>query len=537
VPPDGALPAQMPSAAVEGAACPNPAELALDGELDAEPPPELVAAGAHYISQLDDYVDARGKRVPLFPFDTESTGKNVQLDSITELAAQAWVLHIKEVQTGRPRRGGKAAGAATTKVAPRYTATWTVVPGVRPFRVAVRPYALATGDIAAAAAPFAGDAAGVQEEKLTPLICKLTSFTQKRAAEGLPFSDAWADTEQGFMPWAEVVVAAVVAMPGGFDFAALLAHRAEGFDMPMLLGYGTIHGIDVYASLTRIGVTAVADSWRWSHDMVAWPDGERPDGDSEGKLYEIFFPDQPFPGQHTAPGDVEALVRCLRTPPFIDTAAQCGGRLFVSLGQHVLRQRALSAAWVPRQGGYGRADVARGLCRCYVVRASRVIVGTVDCPATHLWYCARLPYRDKKTGELVGGPGCKRQGEGAGLQARLRPGGEGDPDPGGGRQRRGRGVHLHGILPYRACGGRHRLPLPRGGGAVRPRPLPPHRRRQAEVRRPPRVWLPQLGGRRTLGRGGEEGEGGRGRGQGQEVGSSPRVVCVCWQGGGGGGLI
>ena len=371
----------------------------------ARPPAEFLFSGL-----LDDYICARGRTVLVFKFDLEATDRNHQLASITEIAAEAWLLTISagDPPAKRQRRAGGEEMAAAEDVAAaqaglsaNYTVTWTRV-DIAPFQVDVRPYALPVAQCLAVRRKQAGAGAQDAEEQLTPNICSLTSFTQDRAAAGKPFPAAWV----AFMAWAGEAKAAA----GAHDFGALLAHNGNLFDVPLMLQYGAVHGVDVYASLVELGISAVADSLVWARKLVNWPEEKARNKNGEpvvnqSALHEYFFPGEGY-RSHTAPGDVSALSEIIRTVLFTETAAECAGRLFVTLGQHATRQQILLEKWERNQGGYGRSDPERGLCRCMAVMQSFVVPASDHRAEGRRFRCPRVPRKDEVEAD------SKRAGEG-----------------------------------------------------------------------------------------------------------------------------
>ena len=131
----------------------------------------------------------------------EATGKVVYMESITEIAMQAWLLHFEEKEGGT------------------YTARWEKLRGVDPFQVDVKPFALSEAELARReSVVMAGSAA--RAERLTPLICQLTSFTQERADAGVPFPAAW----DKLMLWARDAV-----KKAGADYSAMVYAPAMAF--------------------------------------------------------------------------------------------------------------------------------------------------------------------------------------------------------------------------------------------------------------------------------------------------------------------
>ena len=202
------------------------------------------------------------------------------------------------------------------------------------------------------------------------------------------------------------------------DMVALLFYNGNLFDVPLLLEYGDLHGVDVYESLEALGVTAVGDPRVWSEKMVAWPEDGRPHWpDAGGKhkpshkqeaVFKTLFPGEEYES-HTAGGDVDAMLALCGAELFVRCQAECPHRLFVSLGQHRVRQRMLLQRWrEDTHGGFGRAD--RPLCRCQAVTATRVIPATAHSAPQRVFYCARVPRRDEleRDGSRAG-EGCAFQ--------------------------------------------------------------------------------------------------------------------------------
>eukprot|EP01052_Picozoa_sp_SAG31_P021173 SAG31_NODE_1624_length_7717_cov_43.227750_3_plen_758_part_00 len=299
---------------------------------------------------LDDFFDVWEKTGLILLGDLEATGKNVYLDSVLELffTARLWKDDL------------------LTSVSSEDDS----------FHVDVRPYAHDIATCEEAAHSRAGGL-GIAEERLTPFICNLTSFSQARAAKGLPFANAWAK----FLAWIEKVKTTEV------DYVALVFYNGNRYDLPLLIEYGRAHGIDVCATLLAVGVMAIGDALVWCKDYVVWPTA--PVGFKQVQVFEALgFGEYEA---HTAASDVQALVQILAHALLQSTMLECHAKLFVTLKQHEARQATLRANWLAKQGGYGRIE--RPLCQCGAVMASSVTNATTHCGQRRRFYCSRVPYR------------------------------------------------------------------------------------------------------------------------------------------------
>ena len=307
----------------------------VDGTEVESAPPAQPALAAGWISgkdKLDEFVLLAGKKVLAVPYDLECSGLSNYLDSIIELAAQARLVKI-------PLAAAAAQGAP---------ATWAELQGIAPFGSRVHTL-----------------------EKLTPGIMALTSITQADVAAGTApdFSTMWAS----FCEWLRGAVTAASA-----DVVMLVAHNGDTYDFPMMVENGTTHGVDVGADLAGLGVTAVADSMKWSRDLADWAEGERPlRMNKHGVLVPCDKQQQVFEAlglgsylAHTAPGDVGALCQIGAAGPFAAGLALHSDIAAVSLEQHRRRQAGLKASWLRREGGYTRVE--RPVCDCNVAMFSGV---------------------------------------------------------------------------------------------------------------------------------------------------------------------